>query len=368
MPNNFVYKVESAEAISQYHTYIKSFPEIDSPEIFGLHPNADLTFRVKEVNSLFNTLSETQPKGGGGGGDGKSAEDVVFEKAEEIAGRLPQEYQEDDYKAKIQKLGGLSVPLNIFLYQEIQRLQNVLAKVGFMLTQIRLAINGEVVMTEEYQACIDAIFNAKVPTSWLFTVAGDEFSWILPTLGLWFSSLLLRDDQDREWLNKGRPYVYWLTGFFNPQGMLTAMKQEVCRKHQKDANKWALDDIIYHTEVTQYEKVDHVKSGPAEGCYIHGLFLEGCAWSRDQQLLVESEPKILFVQLPVLMVSANLKTEEARQRKDVYGAHGPYECPCYKYRSRTDRYIIFIVNLKCTHEKNPNFWVLRGVGLLCNTD
>jgi dynein heavy chain, axonemal len=368
MPNNFVYKVESAEAIAQYHTYIKSFPEIDSPEIFGLHPNADLTFRVKEVNSLFNTLSETQPKGGGGGGDGMSAEDVVFEKAEEIAGRLPQEYQEDDYKAKIQKLGGLSVPLNIFLFQEIQRLQNVLAKVGFMLTQIRLAINGEVVMTEEYQSCIDAIFNAKVPTSWLFTVAGDEFSWILPTLGLWFSSLLLRDDQDREWLNKGRPYVYWLTGFFNPQGMLTAMKQEVCRKHQKDANKWALDDIIYHTEVTQYEKVDHVKSGPAEGCYIHGLFLEGCAWSRDQQLLVESEPKILFVQLPVLMVSANLKTEEARQRKDVYGAHGPYECPCYKYRSRTDRYIIFIVNLKCTHEKNPNFWVLRGVGLLCNTD
>jgi dynein heavy chain len=101
MPNNFVYKVESAEAIAQYHTYIKSFPEIDSPEIFGLHPNADLTFRVKEVNSLFDTLSETQPKGGGGGGDGMSAEDVVFEKAQEIAGRLPAEYVEDDYKVKI---------------------------------------------------------------------------------------------------------------------------------------------------------------------------------------------------------------------------------------------------------------------------
>lgn len=297
-----------------------------------------------------------------------SREDVVFEKAQEIAGKMPAEYIEDDYKAKINKLGGLTVPLNIFLFQEIQRLQNVLSKVGNMLTQLRLAINGEVVMTEELQACLDALYDAKVPSSWLFTVAGDEFSWILPTLGLWFTSLINRDDQDREWLTRGRPHTYWLTGFFNPQGMLTAMKQEVCRKHQKDTIKWALDDIVYHTEVTQYEKTDHVKSSPAEGCYIHGLSLEGCAWSRDQQQLVESDPKTLFVLLPVLYVSANLKTEEIRIKKDYFGTQGPYECPCYKYRSRTDRYLIFMVNLKCTPEKNPNFWTLRAVGLLCNTD
>lgn len=41
---------------------MKTFPEIDTPEIFGLHPNADLTFRVKEVNALFSTLGNTQPK------------------------------------------------------------------------------------------------------------------------------------------------------------------------------------------------------------------------------------------------------------------------------------------------------------------
>merc|ERR1712127_669832 len=165
-----------------------------------------------------------------------------------------------------------------------------------------------------------------------------------------------------------RPFTYWLTGFFNPQGMLTAMKQEVCRKHQKDANKWALDDIIYHTEVTDKERVESIKAGPAEGVYIHGLWLEGGAWARDGCQLQESEPKTLYVPLPVMLVSASLKSMEMSGRKDIYGPHGPYECPCYKYRARTDRYIIFIVNLKCTHEKNPNFWVLRGVGLLCNTD
>merc|ERR1711871_545204 len=187
IPDNFIYKVENSAEIGTYHAFLKSMPEIDSPEIFGLHPNADLTFRVKEVNQLFTTLGDTQPKGGGGGGEGMSREDVVAAKALELLERMPEHYNEDDYKAKIQKLGGLSVPLNIFLFQEIQRFQAVLLLISNMLKQLRLAINGEVVMTETLQACLDAIFDAKVPQMWLFTVAGDEFSWILPTLGLWFS-------------------------------------------------------------------------------------------------------------------------------------------------------------------------------------
>jgi dynein heavy chain, axonemal len=121
-----------------------------------------------------------------------SREEIVGEKAQEILSRMPERYVEEEYKLKINKLGGLSIPLNIFLYQEIQRLQNVLSKVGYMLHQLRLAINGEVVMTDALQQCLDAIYEAKVPKEWLFTVAGDEFSWILPTMGLWVSSLLLR--------------------------------------------------------------------------------------------------------------------------------------------------------------------------------
>ena len=41
----------------------------------------------------------------------------MYEKATELLERLPEDYIEDDYKAKLQKLGGLAVPLNIFLFQ-----------------------------------------------------------------------------------------------------------------------------------------------------------------------------------------------------------------------------------------------------------
>ena len=53
---------DSSEQLGTFKDFIKTFPEIDTPEIFGLHPNADLTFRVKEVNALFGTLGNTQPK------------------------------------------------------------------------------------------------------------------------------------------------------------------------------------------------------------------------------------------------------------------------------------------------------------------
>ena len=72
-------------------------------------------------------------------------------------------------------------------------------------------------MTEELQGALDAIFGATVPHTWLYTLGGDEFSWLLPTLGLWFASLISRDEQNRSWLETKRPYTFWLTGFFNPQ-------------------------------------------------------------------------------------------------------------------------------------------------------
>lgn len=49
---------------------------MDGPEVFGLHPNADLTFRNKEGQQLLVTLMETQPKQAAGS-TGRTREDMV---------------------------------------------------------------------------------------------------------------------------------------------------------------------------------------------------------------------------------------------------------------------------------------------------
>jgi dynein heavy chain len=133
---------------------------------------------------------------------------------------------------KIEKLGEMTIPMNIFLLQEIKRFQNAISKVSHTLTQLQLAIKGDVVMTVELQETWKSMFDARLPFYWENTLTGYEFSWCLPNLGLWFTSLLNQDNRYQIWLNRSRPNSVWLMGFFNPIGCLTVMKQEVTLKHK----------------------------------------------------------------------------------------------------------------------------------------
>ena len=109
-----------------------------------------------------------------------------------------------------------------------------------------------------------------------------------------------------------------------------------------------------------------LRSLPQEGVYIHGLFLDGAAWS-NSRTLVESAPKKLFAALPVVLVTAVTKTaKKTLLASGDYGPFGGFDCPVYKYPQRTDRYIVFTVTLP-TQDLKPIHWTLRGVALLCAT-
>ena len=169
-----------------------------------------------------------------------------------------------------------------------------------------------------------------------------------------------------KWLHRGRPKAYWLTGFFNPQGFLTAMKQEVNRKHDKE--KWALDDVVMDSWVTSPPlEESQLKDEAKEGVYVYGLFLDGCKWSGKENRLVDSDPKKLFAPLPVLHVTGvNLAKQTAEEKKRL---ESQYYAPAYRVKQRTGLNFIatFPLNAK-EQEIKSGRWIMRGVALLCSVD
>jgi dynein heavy chain len=291
-----------------------------------------------------DTIVSIQPKDSGGG-SGETREDAVKRLATELQSKMPVEYIKHEIKSAIQKQGGPK-PLNIFLGQEVDRIQVVLKLVKETLHNLKLAIDGTIIMSERLKSALDALYDARVPAEW------EKVSWQSATLGFWFSELVTRCTQYTSWLFEGRPNVFWFSGFFNPQGFLTAMRQEVTRAH----NGWALDNVTLHTEVMRQMKED-VGSPPAEGVYIHGLFLEGAGWDRKATRLMESQPKVIHVPMPVIHVSA----------VNMAGDKDPRlcQCPVYRRPKRTDLNYVFDVDLKT--QQSPDYWTLRGIALLFST-
>lgn len=342
------YPIPKYSKIEEIMGIIEEMALVDSPEVYGLHPNADITYQTNTAKDILDMIVNIQPKDGGGGG-GETREAVVYKQSDDMLSRLPDDYLPHEVKARLQKLG-LNNPLNIFLRQEIDRMQKVISLVRNTLRDLKLAIDGTIVMAEDLRDALDNIYDARVPSKW------KKISWASSTLGFWFTELIERNTQFSTWIFTGRPMCFWMTGFFNPQGFLTAMRQEVTRMHKG----WALDSVILHNEVTGKMKED-ISAPPAEGVLVHGLFLDGAGWDRRSSKLVESQVKVLFVPLPVVHIFAiNVSSiSPAQLQKDLY------QCPTYKKPCRTGLTFITTLYLKCGGFK-ADFWTLRGVALLCD--
>ena len=274
------YVLPDCKTIEEYNEFITNLPIQDIPEVFGLHANADITYQINTAKGVLDQILEVQPKEGGGGNKGESRESIVARVAADMLGKLPIDYAPHLVLDALEKLGGMQ-PMNIFLKQEIDRMQRILTLLRNTLTDLGMAIDGTIIMSDDLKAVLDDMFDAKVPAKWI------KLSWASSTLGFWFTELLERDNQFKTWCFKGRPKVFWMTGFFNPQGFLTAMKQEVTRSHKG----WALDSVICQNLVTKYSKGE-IAVHPPEGVYIHGLFLEGASLDRKTGKLVESRAKV----------------------------------------------------------------------------
>lgn len=75
-------------------------------------------------------------------------------------------------KGRLQKMGSIQ-PMNIFLRQEIDRMQRVISLVRTMLQDLKLAIDGTIIMSEALRDALDQMYDARIPKAWNKVGCGD---------------------------------------------------------------------------------------------------------------------------------------------------------------------------------------------------
>ena len=326
--------------------------------MFGLHANAAITFQQKEARNLISTAVLTAGGGGGGSGSGTdSANDSkVQEVAVKISDRLPPVYDlRKAHPDTFKKNGDAMNSLGVFLGQELIRFNGLIEVMAATLHELQRAIKGEVVMSGELELMYNCFVFQKVPKTW-----EDAGYPCLKPLPAWIEDFLARIEFMGSWLSDGPRNTYWLSGFFFPQGFMTAVKQTYSRDH-----KIAVDTLRIGCEMTA-SGADDVTAPADYGAYIYGLFMEGGRFDREKLMMDDSTPRELFDSMPCIWLKPVISAE--------YNPTGVYDCPLYKTSLRagtlstTGHSTNFVVALPIPTSQSQNHWIRRGCAMLCMLD
>ncbi|NWI34931.1 DYH10 protein, partial [Sula dactylatra] len=245
------YKIPQGTVKDDFVEAIESLPLANTPEVFGLHANAEIGYYTQAVRDIWSHLLELQPQTGETS-TGISRDEYIANVAKDIENKVPQVFDLD----QIRKGSGPAIsPTTVVLLQELERFNKLIIRMAKSLAELQRALAGEVGMSSELDDVARALFNGQIPGIWR-RLAPDT----LKTLGNWIIFFRARYNQYTSWVNEHEPKVMWLSGLHVPESYLMALVQATCRK-----NKWPLDHSTLYTEVTTYRAAEDITEGSTQG-------------------------------------------------------------------------------------------------------
>jgi len=156
------YIVPPAGELVEYFQYIDKLPLNTSPEVFGMHENADITNAQNQTRTLLHLLLGIMPRTTSAGQ--KTEEEMVLDGAKALEAKAPHPWDYEEVYKKYPTL--LSESMNTVLTQEVIRFNNLLSVMQEQIKGVQRAIKGEVVMSPDLEAVSKAIYLGGVPTTW----------------------------------------------------------------------------------------------------------------------------------------------------------------------------------------------------------
>jgi dynein heavy chain len=336
--------------------YIKSLPLNETPEVYSLHQNADLTALINEGMGLLRTAVSLMPRGASSAGN--STEEAFAEIAKDIERKIPSE--SFDVEAVERRYPSeYHESLNTVLTQELGRFNKLFYRMHSSVTNLQKAAKGLVVFSHELEEVGMAFLDQRQPLYW------QKVSFLsLKPLGSYIIDFLKRLDFFQTWVNKGPPVVFWISGLFFPQAFLTGVLQNMARR-----DRVPIDTCIWNHRVEKAGRRHEEFQKPQKGCYVHGLYMEGAQWLDVEQCIGESSPKVLYTAMPVILFDPVVINAERSLRNQ-------YECPTYKTSARKgvlsttghSTNFVTMVFLPIKEDQEQSYWVKRGVALLTQLD
>jgi dynein heavy chain len=299
--------------------------------------------------------------GGGDGGDGGVDEEgIVMSIADGVLRRIPPLLDiRRGHKDTVAEVDGMMNSMGVFLLQEVARFNNLVKVVVKSLNTLKMAVKGLVVMSAELEKMYQCFLFQQVPVVWE-NVAYPS----LKPLNAWIDDFFNRLECSKEWLENGPPNSYWLSGFFFPQGFMTAVLQTFSR-----ATSTAIDTLTFETHV-QTSYLEDISEAPTLGVFVHGLFMQGARFDLETEKMEESRKAQLFFSMPVIQLNPLTMTE----KMDRMDTRLTYRCPLYKTSLRagtlstTGHSTNFVVPMDIPSDQPQAHWIRRGVALLCMLD
>jgi dynein heavy chain len=344
--SGYSYKIPEPTIHDKYMEAIMKIPLNNSPEVFGLHSNAEISYFTNSSKEMWINLISMQTSDTSGGG-GTNKEEYISSVAVGIQEKLPEIMDLYNIKKKYE----LPQPTTIVLLQELERFNMLLEKIHVSLYDLQRALNGEIGMSQELDDLSNSLFNGFLPDMWRILAPQTE-----KNLVNWIDHFERRYKQFVSWDLEGEPKAMWLSGLHIPESYLTALIQTTCRR-----KLWPLDKSRIYTTVTNMTSIDEVKKKPEDGCYVYGLYLEGAKWDIERNLLDYQDPKELVVEMPLVKVNP----VEANKLK----LRGTITTPVYVTQARRNSMGVgWVFDADLNTNKNLSHWVLQGVAVVLNTD
>lgn len=184
---------------------------------------------------------------------GKTPDEIVMDMASAFAEQVPELLEEAAGNQEHFTLTeeGNMMSLSIVLLQEMAKFNILLKKISSTLHELKKAIQGLAVMSQDLDEMYLAFQNNVLPSVWKSV----SYSSLKP-LSSWFKDMISRVAFIREWLNNKAPLSYWMSGFYFPQGFLTGVLQTHARQY-----KIPIDSLSFKFKVLALEK-DKLQSSP----------------------------------------------------------------------------------------------------------